>query len=262
MNKHQELLHLIEWKDLLHVSFKEKVIEFLLPWPWFVASLYAAHCQLYLLALAFSFMFFLIMGRLSHAAIHHSLGTTKKQNRWVLILCSTFILSSMHAIQINHLRHHHLFMQDDDIEAMSSKMPWWKALLIGPWYTILLHIKAFQVGNRQERKWMYCELLIILLLVCTIFFFLEMTFLKFHIIAMLIGQSMTAFFAGWLVHHDTDDHIYQARTLRGNLKGKMSYSMFYHVEHHLFPRVPAQHLHIIAQRLDAYHPDIKMKKVF
>lgn len=262
MNKHQELLQKIEWKDLLHLSFKETLIEFLLPWPWFIASLYAAHLQWYVLALFFSFMFFLVMGRLSHAAIHNSLGITRQQNRWVLILCSFFILSSMHAIQINHIRHHRLLMQDEDIEAMSAKMPWWKALLIGPWYTILLHIKAFQIGNEQQRKWMMLELMLIIILISAIFFYFNVTFLKFHVIAMLFGQSMTAFFAGWLVHHDTEDHIYQARTLRSHLKGKMSYSMFYHVEHHLFPSVPAQRLHIIAQRLDAYHPDLKMKKVF
>jgi fatty-acyl-CoA synthase len=39
-----------------------------------------------------------------------------------------------------------------------------------------------------------------------VFVILDISILKYHVSAMLIGQCMTAFFAVWTVHHDTEDH--------------------------------------------------------
>ncbi len=55
------------------------------------------------------------------------------------------------------------------------------------------------------------------------------------------GQCLTAFFAVWTVHHDAADAAFPARTIRDPLKARISYAMFYHVEHHLFPAVPTCH---------------------
>ena len=71
-----------------------------------------------------------------------------------------------------------------------------------------------------------------------------------------MGQCLTAFFAVWTVHHDTDDAAYPARTQRGWLRNLVSYHMFLHVEHHLFPQVPTCHLPVLARRLDAVVPDL------
>lgn len=53
-----------------------------------------------------------------------------------------------------------------------------------------------------------------------------------------------------------------ARTIRGRIKGAITYNMFYHVEHHLFPRVPTCKLQILAMRLDSVAPWLAEKKVF
>jgi fatty acid desaturase len=70
------------------------------------------------------------------------------------------------------------------------------------------------------------------------------------------------FFAVWTVHHDCDRSHHIARTLRGWLKNTVSFSMFYHVEHHLFPKVPTCWLHQLARRLDAVAPELQNKRVF
>jgi fatty acid desaturase len=44
------------------------------------------------------------------------------------------------------------------------------------------------------------------------------------------------------VQHDCDGAGLFARTLRGILKNAATYNMVFHVEHHLFPAVPACHL--------------------
>ncbi|WP_265733416.1 fatty acid desaturase [Acinetobacter sp. ANC 4648] len=42
----------------------------------------------------------------------------------------------------------------------------------------------------------------------------------------------------------------------------ITYNMFYHVEHHLFPAVPTCNLHVLAKRLDEYDPSVEIRAVF
>jgi len=80
--------------------------------------------------------------------------------------------------------------------------------------------------------------------------------LRYHVIVMGIAQCLTAFFAVWTVHHDTEEACYPARTQRGRFRNFVSYHMFLHVEHHLFPQVPTCHLPVLAGRLDAVVPEL------
>jgi fatty acid desaturase len=53
-----------------------------------------------------------------------------------------------------------------------------------------------------------------------------------------------------------------ARTIRGRLKPFVTYEMFYHLEHHLFPAVPTRRLPELARRLDAVAPELSERRVF
>ncbi|AMW79225.1 fatty acid desaturase [Acinetobacter sp. TGL-Y2] len=262
MHKHQHLLEDVLWKDLVKLNKKNVYSELLISVPWFILSLIFAYHQWYPIALFCSFMFFLTGLRQVHNAFHFALGITQKQTHVVMFILSIVMLGSMHAVQINHLRHHQHCMQDEDVEAKSAKMKWWQALLFGPIFPWMLHKKAFEVGNNTQKNWMIAELLANIIFLILVFAVLESTTLKYHVCAMLIGQCMTAFFAVWTVHHDTEDHIYMARTVRNEFKSVLTYNMFYHVEHHLFPAVPTRNLHILAKRLDEYDPDIEIREVF
>jgi len=46
------------------------------------------------------------------------------------------------------------------------------------------------------------------------------------------------------------------------LKSRLSYAMFFHVEHHLFPAVPTCHLAMLAARLDTIAPELALLRVF
>jgi len=98
--------------------------------------------------------------------------------------------------------------------------------------------------------------------VVVVFAVLDVAALKYHVIVMAAGQCLTAFFAVWTVHHDCDRSHFIARTLRGWLKNALTFSMFFHVEHHLFPKVPTCHLGRLAQRLDDAAPELQQKRVF
>lgn len=72
---------------------------------------------------------------------------------------------------------------------------------------------------------------------------------------------LTGFFAVWTVHHGCEPHDVLARTQRGRWINRLSYSMFFHVEHHLYPAVPTCHLWRLAERLDAAASGATLKQV-
>ena len=257
-----ERLKNVEWRDLVALNNREIFYELLLSLPWLISSIYIFINYNYFAALICSFMFFLTGLRQVHNAFHYALGISKKHTEWVMLALSIVMLGSMHAVKINHLIHHRYCMQSEDVEAASARMPWWKALLFGPIFPVLLHKKAIEIGSDNQKKWIYAELSLNALVLISVFFILDVSCLKYHFSTMLIAQCLTAFFAVWTVHHDCDEKKEIGRTIRNKIKATVTYNMFFHVEHHLFPHVPTCKLHIVAHRLDKAAPELCLKKVF
>jgi len=233
-----------------------------MPVPWLLASLYLAQAGWYIPALGLSFVFFLTGLRLVHGAYHYSLGIGRAGCEWIMAVLSVLMLGSMHAIQITHLQHHNHCMDDEDVEAASARMNALEAILFGPIFPLLLHRNALKLARPRQKRWVYFELLLNLVWLALVFAALNVSALRYHVMAMAIGQCFTAFFAVWTVHHDCDRSHYIARTLRGKLISIITFDMFYHVEHHLFPQVPTKHLPQLAERLDTAAPELQEKRVF
>jgi fatty acid desaturase len=250
----------IVWRDLVRLSPLETAHELALSWPWLAISLYAAAHRHPAVALAFSFMFFLTGLRQVHGAFHYSIGLSRRWTESTMFVLSVAMLGSMHAVQINHLRHHRHCLEDEDIEAMSAGMPVWKAIVTGPLFPWRLHRKALQVATRRQRRRIAAELC------ATALMFAAAAagphWLQYHVLAMTVGHCLASFFAVWTVHHDCDKDGLFARTIRGAVRGRITYAMFYHVEHHLFPAVPTRHLSQLARRLDAVAPELASRRVF
>jgi fatty acid desaturase len=175
---------------------------------------------------------------------------------------SLLMLGSMHAVKVTHLLHHRRCMSDEDVEAASARMSAVKAILVGPLFPVRLHRAALRAASPRERRWIHAELMAGAAWVRLALGLLELKPLRYHILAMAAGQCLTAFFAVWTVHHDCDRLRFIARTLRGRLNNVISFNMFLHVEHHLYPRVPTCHLARMAERLDAAVPELQQKRVF
>lgn len=252
----------VEWKDLCKVSTREVVNEVAIYIPWLVASLVFAHLGWWVPALASSFMFFLCGLRQVHGAFHYAVGVSNRGHEWLMFVLSPLMMSAMHAVQYCHLRHHRHCMDDDDVEAMSARMPGWKALLLGPKFPWMLHKTALQHGRPDTVRWIKLELLAMAAMALFAFGVVDWVFLQYHVVAMVVGQSFSAFFAVWTVHHDCDRTHYIARTIRNPMKAFVTYDMFYHVEHHLFPTVPTCKLPVLARRLDRVAPELRSKLVF
>ena len=258
---HQEILKKVEWKDLKSLSFKEMLIENNLTIPWFVISMALSYFGHYLLALPFSAFFFLTGLRQVHNGFHNSLGTNKFLTWFTLYSNSILLMVSIHAVKFNHIRHHKYCLSEEDYEGKSARMTWYGAILYGPVHMFLIHKITLQLGNKNYVKNVVLELISIAIVTFLIFYF-NVHFLIYHIIIMVFAEFLMAFFAVWTVHHDTEESPEYARTQRKEWKNKITFSMFYHLEHHLFPAVPTIKLPELARRIDNVFPDIEKKQTF
>jgi fatty acid desaturase len=251
----------VEWKDLTRLTRAEILTELLLPIPWLISALWLAQRGLFLLALPASFMFFLVGLRQVHNAYHYALGISRRGSDWVMCLLSAVMLGSMHAVQINHLHHHQHCLGEEDVEGHSARLPAWKAIAVGPLFPIRLHVNAWKKARGASFRWILLELAVTAAVIATAVL-VPCAWLRYHVVAMAVGQCLTSFFAVWTVHHDCDHDRPFARTLRGLLKNAVTYNMFFHMEHHLFPAVPTCHLPQLAERLDLNAPELTRLRVF
>jgi fatty acid desaturase len=258
----KESLRSVEWRDLLRMNRIEILHELTISLPWLAGSLIAASHQWHVVALSCSFMFFLTGLRQVHNAYHYALGISRNLTEWSMFALSILMLGSMHAVQINHLRHHRYCMASEDIEAMGARGPAWRAFLIGPLFPLRLHQNAISVSTSRQRRWILAELAANVAWIGVVFGILDLRWLQYHVLTMALGQCLTAFFAVWTVHHDCEEDGLVGRTIRGKLKAFLTYNMFFHLEHHMFPAVPTRKLRTLAMRLDHAVPQLVIRKVF
>tara|TARA_B110000211_G_C14034191_1_gene533661 strand:- start:208 stop:924 length:717 start_codon:yes stop_codon:yes gene_type:complete len=229
--------------------------------PWFLISIGLAYLGYYWAALPFSGFFFLTGLRQVHNGFHNSLGTNKFLTWLSLYINSILMVSSIHAIKFNHIRHHKFCLSDEDYEGKSAGMTWYGAILYGPVHMFLIHKVTLQIGNKKYVKNVLFELASIAIVLSAIFYY-QIDFLIYHVIIMIIGEFLMAFFAVWTVHHHTEDNDGLARTQRKGWKNKITFSMFYHLEHHLFPAIPTIKLPELANRIDQALPDLEKRETF
>ncbi|PCJ56291.1 MAG: fatty acid desaturase [Planctomycetota bacterium] len=251
----------VEWKDLLSLSKWEIFHELHMTIPWFLLAWFFAYIKFYPLALIFSFLFFLVGLRQGHNAFHYALGVSKPISERVLVILGILMLCSMHAIKANHLHHHKCCLSDDDLEGSSAKMEWWQAIFFGPMFYFKLHINGFKIATKKDKAYIFIECVLCFLVLVVVIFFFPHSVLLYHLGAMITGQFLTAFFAVWTVHHHCDDSHFIARTIRNKIKSSLTFNMFYHVEHHLYPKVPTCHLPELSRRLDQHAPELSKMRV-
>ncbi len=242
----------VPWRDLVACTPIETLKELLLPLPWLILSLYGSARGWYALSVFAAFYFFLTSLRLSHNAFHYALGLPRGLTDAVMFLQSGLMLGSLHAVQHTHLLHHRACLTDEDVEGEVARQSALAALLKGPLFPLRIHYHALRFARGARRRWIQAELLLNGLVVAAVFWGSHSEALRWHVVLMLVGYSLSAFFAVWTVHRDSPEGGFPARTLRGRVKSVLFYNMFYHLEHHWFPAVPTCHLPELARRLDQH----------
>jgi fatty acid desaturase len=243
----------VAWRDLVGMTRVDGVIECLHPLPWLAASWIAAHYAIWPAALGCSFMFFLTALRLNHEAIHHNLGFSARGHRLVLHALSLGMLGSNHSVAFNHLRHHAHIDTPRDIEGKCGRMTLAGVLAYGPLFPFECHRETWREGGPAWRRKLAIDLALNLVLPL-LALATASTALSFHVAAMIGAQCLTALFAVWITHRGTAHNALVARTQRHRWINFLSYNMFFHLEHHLFPAVPVKRLPLLATRIDALAP--------
>ena len=242
----------IPWRDLLPMSRTETLAELSLPLPWLALSLLLYATPLWPLGAAASFMFFLCALRLNHEAIHGNLGLSRRGDHSVLHLLSLLMLGSNHAVAHGHVMHHRHAMTAADHEGRCGEMSLARVLLYGPRFPFDINRTAWAAGPARLRRRMLTDWALagsgVALALAT-----GQRALMLHYAAMATAQCLTALFAVWITHRGTRVTGLAARSQRGWL-ARAAYLMFYHREHHLFPRVPVRRLPRLAARLDRDAP--------
>jgi fatty acid desaturase len=257
---HVALRRGVVWRDLVRYRRIDTLIELLLPAPWLAGAIWFSTHGQYLLALPFTFFLFLTLLRVAHNGYHNALGLPRWATDLVLVLLSPLMMLPLHAVKVTHLEHHKHCLGDADIEGEAGRKSFWGVLAYGPRFPVDVMRAAWRVGGIHIRWRMAIEAGLIAG-VWIAAFATGWPALAYHALAMTVGECFTAFFAVWVVHHGTEHHVYPARTQRGWLKNRISYSMFLHAEHHLFPSVPTFRLGELARRLDRVAPDVAAKQV-
>jgi fatty acid desaturase len=134
--------------------------------------------------------------------------------------------------------------------------------LYGPIFTVVQHATALRHGNLQLKATVIGQLILGAAWIAIVFRFAGSGVFRYHIAAMGTAHCFTAFFAVWTVHHHCDRTHHLARTLRNRIKNAITFDMFRHIEHHLFPAVPTCHLAELSVRLDLAAPELKKRIVF
>jgi fatty acid desaturase len=251
----------IAWRDLTALRPLEQVRELLLPLPFLLAARAAFELRVPLLPWLASAYFFLAGLRLVHDAFHDNLALPRRAGHALLLGLSGVMLGSMHAVRLTHLQHHRDCLGPDDVEGQTARRSAVHAIGAGLLFPFRLHGAAWRRASTSDRRWIAAELLLTVALLGVAAAGVS-THVTHHVALMVIAQALTGFFAVWTVHHDVDEERQVARTLRHRLKSALALGMFFHLEHHLFPRVPTCHLPALADRLDRAAPELSKASVY
>ena len=191
---------------------------------------------------------------LIHEATHGHLSANGFRNRWLAVLLSGLGFFSYSAYKVLHIRHHQYLGDKRDPDEYSNyvKQRWliWvlhyvRLLCACLLYLVLIPWFAIKHASRQERLKIFIEYLILIVAYGFIIYFIP---LKLLVLFWLCPWILTNFMVNirGLVQHGLTDHqdpMIASRTLVVHpiVEFFMIYEN-YHLEHHLFPEIPAYNL--------------------
>jgi beta-carotene hydroxylase len=241
--------------DLLRTSPGRRA--FALAMPFVSAALFAgfAHAHLWPLAvLAIGPLSFFTYGSTSHDLVHRNFGLPHFWNELLLSATELLALRSGHAYRISHLHHHAAFPQDGDVEGLPARRTALGALAAGPTYLMKLWRWSWRCAHPVEKRWIAFETLAVAAYLAT-------AIATFRSAPAPLLYAGLVFVASWFfplglvkIPHDPGGAgpLFQTRAFRGRLIPALLLQHTFHLEHHLYPSVPAHHWRELARRLEPF----------
>jgi beta-carotene hydroxylase len=184
--------------------------------------------------------------------VHGTLGLRRRGTDWTLFAAGALLLVSGHAYRRTHQQHHKVFPGPDDPEGHAATLTPLQCLLDGPLHVGRIWLWAFRRAPR--RGWLYAEAAVVPVALAASIAVVAWTAAPLVYVALTIaGGWLYPLLTVYLPHHDFgDEPVTQARTLRGRILPTLLLEQTYHLEHHLYPRVPSYKLPELARRLDPF----------
>ncbi len=233
------------------ITRTQLAITLLRPWPAVLVYVVAAThgwWPVAVVAVAFVFATDVVV---IHDLFHRNLGFSPLTNDVLTTIYGCLLLNSGHALAASHRRHHRVYPADGDPEAYVDGWPVWRVVLEGPRYRF--RVWRWALACSDTARPLLCAEMTVWLAAWTAAIVLGPTHpaLWAYVILAEIGSWTFPLISVTGVH---DKHasgpLQQTRTLRAPLIGPLLLGMQYHLEHHLYPRVPACRLPELAAALD------------
>jgi beta-carotene hydroxylase len=196
---------------------------------------------------------FITYGSTSHDLVHRTLVLPRVLEDALLCAIELICFRSGHAYRYTHLHHHASFPADDDIEAEAAKMTFARAMLDG----VALQPRLWRFAwrrARHERAWIGGEAAAVVALLAACIAAIPITIAPAVYAALTIAGSWTfPIVTAWIPHIAAGTtELTRTRLFRGLVLELIAVEHLYHLEHHLYPRVPHQNWRRLARRLDPY----------
>lgn len=240
--------------DLLRITGFQRFMSLSLPFTCVAVYFICAWFRLWPLAvLSVMYLSFITYGSISHDLVHRTLGLPRRWNEIFLALIELLAFRSGHAYRLVHLHHHARFPHDDDIEGAAARMSFARTLVEGVIFQPRLMYWALTHHARNHRV-VVVEIALAWSLFGLCFVVIPLTpIFAVYATLMVMGAWVIPLVTSYVPHNPQGrTAIFQTRLFRGRVASIIALEHLYHLEHHLYPKVPHHNWAKLAQRLDPY----------
>jgi beta-carotene hydroxylase len=207
----------------------------------------------WVVALAALFLLVVAVVSTMHDVVHGVLGLRRRGTDVALFLLGALVLVSGHAYRRTHQHHHRVFPDETDPEGSAAFVGPLRALADGPVHIARIWWWALsRTRRRGPRAWIAAEgAVAVAQLAAALLLRHAAPAYSLYVLLVLTGGWLYPLLTVHLPHrHFGERPELQAHTLRGRLVPPLLLEQTYHLEHHLYPRVPSHKLPRLARRLE------------